>query len=743
VGHVTRFRHDALGNATARVDPLGHVTTREYDRKSRLTKTVLPSGAMIEYAYDADDNLIRHVDEIGTVTYLEYFGQGEIKRLIRSDGHCVEYHYDSEEQLVGVTNQRGETCHLERDALGRVVRETDYWGQARCYSYDAGSRLQRSIDPLGRVIEYTTDPLGRVRSKTLPHPERPNETFAESFEFDAAGNLIRAANPHVIVTRRFDDLGRLVEEAQGAFVVRNSYDQNGNRVQRETSAGGVISYEYDALDRVRMVRIDDESLVRIERDACGQITRELLGPHLVRDYRYGHDGLMTSQAIRCGERWLATAEFGYDPADNLTQRRDGEYGTDRYRYDPMGYLREHNDPRGGLTRFLNDPAGDRLTTRIVQGAGQPASGEHARSAGSWRRKGHYQGTDYSFDRAGNLVWRGDGERATRYFWSADQCLIRSDTDGVSTRYAYDPLARRVLKDTDGRGAWFGWDGDALMAVGDARLTDADGTQRQEYIYYPGTFTPLAVVGTGSNGKEALYFHNDPNGCPTRLVDKEGETVWLARPSPLGGIDQLLVERVPNPIRLQGQYEDEETGLSYNRYRYFDSHLGQYVSQDPLRLAASDNLYEMAPNCFKFADPLGLRCYRLRSEGNRTIIEIFDNPAFSAAQSAELADFVRAWNRVIARNGGQMSRRQNPLSKHEEKYHASWRATMRAQNPATYPNSSIVVGHVPDAAMGGPVAHNRWGNTVGETMPLHESVNSYVSNITNIAPGTTYHEVRLI
>jgi RHS repeat-associated protein len=34
-----------------------------------------------------------------------------------------------------------------------------------------------------------------------------------------------------------------------------------------------------------------------------------------------------------------------------------------------------------------------------------------------------------------------------------------------------------------------------------------------------------------------------------------------------------------PIRYQGQYEDVEIGLYYNRFRYYDPENGQYISQD--------------------------------------------------------------------------------------------------------------------------------------------------------------------
>ncbi len=35
------------------------------------------------------------------------------------------------------------------------------------------------------------------------------------------------------------------------------------------------------------------------------------------------------------------------------------------------------------------------------------------------------------------------------------------------------------------------------------------------------------------------------------------------------------------IRFPGQYYDEETGLHYNRFRYYDPVVGRYIGADPI------------------------------------------------------------------------------------------------------------------------------------------------------------------
>ncbi|WP_262378094.1 RHS repeat-associated core domain-containing protein, partial [Pseudomonas sp. WS 5078] len=61
----------------------------------------------------------------------------------------------------------------------------------------------------------------------------------------------------------------------------------------------------------------------------------------------------------------------------------------------------------------------------------------------------------------------------------------------------------------------------------------------------------------------------------------------------------------NPIRFQGQYHDHETGLHYNRYRYYDPRAGRFISKDPISYAGGLNLYAYAPNPTGWVDALGL------------------------------------------------------------------------------------------------------------------------------------------
>lgn len=67
------------------------------------------------------------------------------------------------------------------------------------------------------------------------------------------------------------------------------------------------------------------------------------------------------------------------------------------------------------------------------------------------------------------------------------------------------------------------------------------------------------------------------------------------------------DKVSCNLRFAGQYADEESGLHYNRHRYYDTETGQYLSPDPIGLLGGLNPYGYVANPLRWVDPLGLAC----------------------------------------------------------------------------------------------------------------------------------------
>ncbi|POA27309.1 MULTISPECIES: RHS repeat-associated core domain-containing protein, partial [unclassified Pseudomonas] len=76
---------------------------------------------------------------------------------------------------------------------------------------------------------------------------------------------------------------------------------------------------------------------------------------------------------------------------------------------------------------------------------------------------------------------------------------------------------------------------------------------------------------------------------------------------LASLKHFGEEQLEQPLRFQGQYFDAESGLHYNRHRYYNPDIGRYLTPDPSKLAGGLNGYQYTPNPTGWVDPLGLSC----------------------------------------------------------------------------------------------------------------------------------------
>ncbi|TDB42522.1 hypothetical protein C5467_24000 [Photorhabdus khanii subsp. guanajuatensis] len=152
-----------------------------------------------------------------------------------------------------------------------------------------------------------------------------------------------------------------------------------------------------------------------------------------------------------------------------------------------------------------------------------------------------------------------------------------------------------------------WSGDQLI---EETPVYADGTvgyeQSIHWLYEPGKLTPSARYEQG----QLHYVVSDHQGTVREICTEEGKVAWAGRLFTWGEPEFWTVsarkeETVSCNIRFCGQYEDEESGLFYNRFRYYSPETGQYLSPDPLGLAGGVNPYGYVSNPVSFVDPFGL------------------------------------------------------------------------------------------------------------------------------------------
>ncbi|WP_177498741.1 RHS repeat domain-containing protein, partial [Pseudomonas sp. G(2018)] len=158
------------------------------------------------------------------------------------------------------------------------------------------------------------------------------------------------------------------------------------------------------------------------------------------------------------------------------------------------------------------------------------------------------------------------------------------------------------KTVDGHTTRFFWQGDQLVA-------ESSPTHYRSYLYEPGSFRPLALLdGKGPKKACPFYYQLDHLGTPQELTDYGGDIVWSAKYTAYGKLSQLNHgggEQLEQPLRFQGQYFDTESGLHYNRHRYYHPDTGRYLTPDPVKLAGGLNAYQYTRNPTGWVDPLGL------------------------------------------------------------------------------------------------------------------------------------------
>jgi RHS repeat-associated protein len=102
------------------------------------------------------------------------------------------------------------------------------------------------------------------------------------------------------------------------------------------------------------------------------------------------------------------------------------------------------------------------------------------------------------------------------------------------------------------------------------------------------------------------YHCDQRGLPLALVGGEGGIVWQAEYNEWGyQLSENNPHNITQNLRLPGQQYDEESGLHYNRHRYYEPLQGRYITQDPIGLAGGWNLYSYPLNPVINTDSMGL------------------------------------------------------------------------------------------------------------------------------------------
>ena len=641
------YAYDADGNLVLHVDGAGQQTRYRYNGQGLPVERMDAIGQSLQYRYDSALQLTELINAKGESYRLAYHAEGWLASETGFDGKRTQYSYDQAGNLTA-TECGSQRTQLLRDALGLLSVKTTADGVVR-YAYDALGRLTAVSAPQAEQ-RFFHDALGQLTEERsayflqslpdagrLPNaPRVPDASFVMTHAYDELGNRIQTVLPN---GRRIDTLrygsghwhGVLW---QGQTVVDVERDKLHREKQRQLGSSGLLATrQYDPQSRLTQMTL----------------ARGADAPAPVRERRFEYDAQSNLSTI------FQTGATTAGPLGKLS-----------YTYDPVGQLLAAVQP-GLAEHFAFDPAGNLLDKAPAPGNVLNSYGDteydydEQGNATSKRfhppgRESTWSELELQYDAENRLSHATRTERQSRhrarYFYDAFSRRIAKRIE--ETRWSN---RQNITQDQPARTSaattFFVWDGDTLAQ-------ELGQKETVTYLYEPDSFVPLAMIaspachqtstvhlprvaqwdlpatrhdaelqaaiGQEQTDTEALHvsawqgtqtaaddaaahdrithYHCDHLGTPRELTDAQGNVVWSGRYKAWGRL--LHVEgEIEQPLRFQGQYEDGETGLFYNRYRYYDPEPGRYLTQDPIRLLGGLNCYRYATNPTGWVDPLGL------------------------------------------------------------------------------------------------------------------------------------------
>lgn len=626
LGHTARVTYDAFGRVIAFTDPLGATTRLTRRTEGEITERIHPDGTRESWTYDPEGNVIAQTDQAGALTRFQIGPFGQLTTRILPDGEEQSFEYDTELRLLGVTTN-GATWRYHYDAAGHLIGEADFNGRSLSYRLDGADQLLQTTDSAGRTTTFTYDTLGQLIER------RNHDGTTTALTYDDRGCLIRIANHGSAVEYTHDALGRVLSETVDGRTTTYTYDLLGRRTSRTTPTGIVSNWTYDANNQPTGVH-NTIGALGFAYDAGGRETTRNLGGGAALTQTWDVCNRLTGQSI-----WAYDGTPGADGTFTGVQARTYGYRPDGMPATITDRLRGQRafdlTPSGRVTRvtaqswsetYAYDPLGNITHAQNTRQPDSDTAGERTYTGSLLRTAGR---TSYEHDDRGRLTRRlvrtlSGQRREWRYTWNAEDQLVRIDTPDRGTwAYDYDPVGRRTAKrqlaqrdglDVTVEEVFFSWDGVHLV---EQTSTVADGTRHTlAWDWQPGTWTPLSQTerawqpgeNHGQTAVDQRFFAivTDLTDTPSELVTTDGRLVWSADTDVWGSrLSSRSGDAPACPLGRPGQYHDDETGLEYNYFRYYDPATGRYLSTDPLGLNAGPNPHAYVPNPLYWIDPLGL------------------------------------------------------------------------------------------------------------------------------------------
>ncbi|MCP5020374.1 MAG: hypothetical protein GY930_01235 [bacterium] len=621
-GGTVTLGYDGNGNMTSVQDPLLHSSSLAYDNNDRLLSTTDPLGNTTSQTWGARGRLANTTDQNGKVTAFGYNDRNRLTSITAPLGQVNAFTYTAEGLLASSSSPLGHTTTFESDVMGHRTRTTTALGNQYRVTYDSMGRVATRRDPLGNTTSVQWDDRGQIQAVNAPMG------ISTSYTHDAGGNLATRVDPNGNTWgSAYDNSGRLTSQSDplgnettmgyddrsrinlitypGAMgTLTLGYDDAGNKTSSDWLDGTSHTYTYDAAHRLTAAtgvtltydnanRLTESNGVTFTPDPSGLITTMTLSAGKKVTYTYDDNGRVSTVTDWTG----GVTSLTWDDDDRLRRISRPNGVTGSYTYNAEGNLLSLAEGSHSSIALVLDARGNTTSaarTLPLAGSAAALTDESSLFDSSSRLRGA------AHDELGRMTANG----ADSYTWNLASHLTAYDRGGANVSCTYDAAGNRLTRTEGGTTRSYTWNiGLDRPAIS---VEKESGVDLAHYVHLPDGRLLYRVAASGG---ARSFYHFDENGNTLFVTDDAGLVEASYAYSPFG---RLLGSSgsFDNAFTWQGMYGvmAEGDGLYYMRARYYDGHMGRFLSRDAIHSISPKgiNPYQYAnANPQRYVDPTGL------------------------------------------------------------------------------------------------------------------------------------------
>lgn len=599
--------------------------------------TTTPAAASTKWTYQESTGLLtQKQDAASKGAVFTYDELGRMKTRVWARSVACNYVYDSlTGELRNISySDSTPAVSLTYDRGGRQTGITDAAG-SHSLTFNPAGELQTEqisggiLDGVGLTVGYDSF----LRRSSLQVTQGATTLSNQTYGYDANSRLSTITSGSQTATYSYYPLTGLLNTTNftGGPNIARSYDGFGQLQNITTTPSGdaaqSFTYTYNLDQRTRLTREDQSYWAYAYND------RE----EVISGKKYWADNSVV---------WGAQAEYNFD---NIGNRIAAKHGGSQ-----LGNLRQSTYTSNTLNQYSQQsvPGAFDVTGAANSAAAVTVNNQNAVRKGNYfykevsvdnsvapaypqinvvgaRNNFGAGGEDavtekggrafvpaatesFSFDDDGNLL--SDGRWT--YAWDAENRLVSMEAHPnvpaeakLKLEFSYDAIGRRIQKKV------YQWNSSTsvyeivstVKFVYDGwNLVDevtTNGALVRNYVWGMDVSGSLqGAAGVGGllfihDGGETYLAGFDGSGNVTSMIKQSTGTISAAYEyDPFGNILKSVGDyAATNPIRFSTKYTDEETGLSYYGYRYYEARTGRWLSRDPIEEDGGPNLYTFVSN----------------------------------------------------------------------------------------------------------------------------------------------------